>query len=85
MNSDKIYLRTRNVMMMHMAINPRGEIDRLFAPKKKKDKDPSALKIAWMHQYEDSRTTIKKNLIKASSNETCTITTNRTRKTRKQK
>ena len=42
--------RTRKLMTMHKALNPRDDIDR-------KEEDSPALKIAWIRQCDDSKTT----------------------------
>ena len=43
--------RTRKLMMIHKILYPRDDVE------EKKEEDSPALKIASMHQYEDSMTT----------------------------
>ena len=59
-----------------------------MCPEKEGEEDALVLKIVWIHKYDDSNTTLKrmkKRLVKAVSNNTDSIRTNRTRtKTKKQ-
>ena len=43
-------------MTMHKALCPRDDID-YMCQEKKKEEESLALKIAWMYQYKDLRTT----------------------------
>ena len=42
-------------MTMHMALHPTDDIDYIYQ-EKKEEEDSLALKIAWIHQYDDSKT-----------------------------
>ena len=46
-------------MTMHKALHPGGNVDRLYVSKKKKKAEENlpALKIAFIHQYNDKKTT----------------------------
>ena len=52
--------RTRKLMTMHNASYQRDDIGRLHVSIKKEEEDSPELKIAWMHQYDDSKTTLKR-------------------------
>ena len=39
--------------MIHKTLHPRDKIDRLYVSKKE-EKESTALKIDWMHQYADT-------------------------------
>ena len=51
--------QTRKPMTIHKALHPRDDIDGLYVSRKEGERGLAALKIASMHQYEDSNT-IKK-------------------------
>ena len=50
--------RTRKLMTMHKPLDPREDID--YMCKEKEEEDLHAFKIASMHRYNDSKTTLKK-------------------------
>ena len=75
-------------MPMHKALYPRGDID-YTGQDQKEEEDTLALRIAKMHQYKDSKTTLKrakKRLTLPASRTFGNMKTNRkTTKTKKQK
>ena len=77
------------MMMMYKALHLRDDLDYVSKKKKKKKKkeeeDSPALKIAWMHQYEDYVKKSEETLITTASNNSDNIRTNKTIITRKQK
>ena len=78
--------RTEKVNDNAQILKSRDNIDRLSCVKKRGLE--LALKIAWMHEYEDSRDYMKKSkerLIAVTSNSSDNIRTNRTTKTKKHK
>ena len=52
--------KTRKSMTMHKALHPRDDIDRLHVSRNKRGKDLPSLKIASIHLYKDSKTTLKR-------------------------
>ena len=71
---------TRKLMMMHKA--------NYMCKEKKKEEDSPALKIAWIHQYKNTKTTYKKQQRKvyySDWNSTDSIMINRIKIMRKQK
>ena len=44
-------------MTMHKALHPGDDVDRLYVSSKEEEEDFTALKIALMHRYNDSKTT----------------------------
>ena len=69
-------------IVLHKALNPRDDINRLYVSRKEGRRGPLALKVAWMNQYNDTN---KDRTITVASNRTDKIRTSRTRKPRKQK
>ena len=49
--------RTRKLMTMHKALHPRDDVDRLYVSRKEGEDDLPALKTAFTHRYNDSKTT----------------------------
>ena len=49
--------RTKKPMTMHKALLPRDDVDRLYVSRREGEEDLPALKTAWTHRYNDSKTT----------------------------
>ena len=52
---------SRNLMTTHKALDLRGYVD-YMSQEKKEEEDSPALKIVWKHQYDDSKTILKRAL-----------------------
>ena len=50
--------RRKLMMMMHKALHPKDDGD--YRYQEKEEEDLPELKIVWIHQYKDSRTTLKR-------------------------
>ena len=46
--------------LMHKILYPRDDIDRLYVSRNAEGRTLPALKIAWIHQYVDAKTTLKR-------------------------
>ena len=57
MRGTQVDQRTRKLITIHKSLHLKDDID--ICQEKKEVEDSSALKIAWMHQYEDSNTILK--------------------------
>ena len=51
--------KTRKLMTMHKALYPKDDIDFIYLRKNEEEYSPT-LKIVWMHQYVDSKTTLQR-------------------------
>ena len=49
--------RTRKLMTMHKALHPRDDVERQYVSRKGRKEDLPASKTAFMHRYNDSKTT----------------------------
>ena len=54
--------RTRKLITTHRALHPRDDVDRLYVSRKREEEDMPALKTAFTHRYNDSKTIYKNTM-----------------------